>query len=478
VLEIRATDADSRKDFPGIRRTSQKLESCVDLNGTTEVVSLFDLAQVLSVNEATGMLKVESNGAKGYLYFQAGSIINALDGEHAEGEDAAKHIFAMKSARFTFGTDLPSVAHRINSPTQNLMMEIARQLDEETADDDGSGAGLGERVREACETTRELHEIFTRLDSESRIEMAQIPGDCGVPDLLKAIQGSAESVLYLREGAAPEVQAGGRMIPLSKSPLSGGSYARLREVLLGAGADSVRGRFDERTLASDEYGRYRVEAWPLGSGELLALRWLTDPQALVDNSPWPEETIGSLFVETGSLVLVSAPSAPRLARAFEAVCASLLATTGESFLGLARRWTPGLGDGRAAVILLSTLREEEWTRARELSERMNPAYVAVEDVDHPTALPLALGSLRRGARALVGVTASCAAQVPFRLFEATEPSGRDALVRHLGMSLSGVLRAPAQPAQPGRAWMVEEAARIALLEGDVNALVHELSTAG
>lgn len=449
----------------------------MDLSGTTGLVSLFDLAQVLSVNEATGMLKVESNGAKGYLYFRGGAIINALDGAHTEGHEAAKHIFAMKDARFTFGTDLPNVAHRIKSPTHNLVMEIARQLDEETAGEEGPGAGLGERVRETCETTRELHEILTRLDSESRIEMAQIPGGCGVPELLKAIQGSTESVLYLREGAAPEVRAGGRLIPLSKSRLSGGSYARLREILLGAGADSVRGRFDERTLASDEYGRYRVEAWPLGSGELLALRWLTDPQALVQDSPWPPETISSLYVEPGSLVLVSAPSAPRLAHAFEAVCASLLATMGESFLGLARRWTPGLGEGRAAVVLLSAFREDEWTRAADLSERMSPAYVAVEDTDHPVALPLALRSLRRGARVLIGVTASCVSQVPFRLFEATEPGGRDALVRHLGMSLSGVLRASARPAQPGRVWMVEEDARVALLEGNVNALVHQLSQA-
>ncbi len=69
----------------------------MDLKGTTDLLSLFDVTQMLSINEATGMLKVESADGRGYLYFQAGNIINAMDGVHAEGEESARRVFATEA---------------------------------------------------------------------------------------------------------------------------------------------------------------------------------------------------------------------------------------------------------------------------------------------------------------------------------------------------------------------------------------------
>src|ERR1700752_4677097 len=113
----------------------------MDLKGTHDLLSLFDVTQMLSINEATGMLKVECADGKGYLYFQAGNIINAMDGIHPEGEEAARNVFAMKHASYSFTTDLPSVAHRISVSTQNLMMEVARVLDEEAETKEGAAGG-------------------------------------------------------------------------------------------------------------------------------------------------------------------------------------------------------------------------------------------------------------------------------------------------------------------------------------------------
>jgi hypothetical protein len=87
----------------------------VQISGNTALLPLFDLVQMLSVNEATGMLKVENQTERGYLYLQQGRVINALDGEHRDGEDAAKRVFALRDAQFSFSLDLPSVAPRRTS---------------------------------------------------------------------------------------------------------------------------------------------------------------------------------------------------------------------------------------------------------------------------------------------------------------------------------------------------------------------------
>ena len=97
----------------------------MQITGNTAVLPLFDLVQMLSVNEATGMLKVENQSERGYLYLQQGKVINALDGNHKDGEDAAKRVFALRDARFSFSAELPSVAEP-PSMTNALVTAVTR----------------------------------------------------------------------------------------------------------------------------------------------------------------------------------------------------------------------------------------------------------------------------------------------------------------------------------------------------------------
>lgn len=450
----------------------------MELKGSTELLSLFDVAQMLSVNEATGMLKVENADGRGYLYFQAGSIINAMDGLHAEGEEAARRVFSMKNAQYTFTTDLPSVAHRISCTTQNLMMEIARLLDEEAETAEGGAAeSHGQRVQEAQEATRHLREIFSKLDSEARILSLRSPDGFGVAELLDAIKDSPDSMIYLRDGASPEAHVADRMIPLSQQKMTREGFEGLRQILFRESEplSSLSESRAERVLSFGERGRYLLDSWKSSGSEVLTIRRLAEASSLTEALPWPTNTLDSLLREPGSLVLLTGSDGARLARVFEATCAHLTQSAPGPFLGFARRWTAGWGTDRASVVRLSTAFKDDLATAGPMIERLAPAIVAVEDSDHLEARQIAFHALQRGARVVIGVAAAAVSHAPFRLLDGVDSARRDSIVRHLGLSLTGVLSVPRHAGAPAKAWMIEEAARTALLNGDLALLTGELA---
>ncbi len=448
----------------------------MELKGSTELLSLFDVAQMLSVNEATGMLKVENEGGRGYLYFQAGNIINAMDGLHGEGEEAARRVFGMATAQYTFVTDLPSVAHRISCSTQNLMMEIARILDEENASGPAESS-RGQKVQEAQEATRHLREIFTKLDSEARILSLRSPDGIGVAELIDAIRDSPDSVIYLRENAPPEAHVADRLIALSQQHMTREGFEGLRQILYRASEplSSLSESRAERVLSFGVRGRYLLDSWRSSGSEVLTIRRLPEAAWLQEALPWAASTLESLLREPGSLVLLTGSDGTRLARVFEATCALLVKSAQGPFLGFARRWTQGWAAERASVVRLSTSFKDDLAAAGPMIERLAPAIVAVDDSDHLEARQIAFHAMQRGARVVIGVAAAAMSHAPFRLLYGVDATRRDSIVRHLGLSLTGVLSVPRHAGEPAKTWMIEEAARTALLNGDLAMLTQELA---
>ena len=447
----------------------------MELRGSTDLLSLYDVSQMLSINEATGMLKVESGDARGYLYFQSGHIINAMDGHHVEGEEAARRVFAMKDSSYSFATELPTVAHRISCTTQNLMMEIARALDEESSAAGEKADENTQEVQESQEAARHLKEIFTKLDSEARILSLRSPDGIPVADLLEAIRGSPDSVLYLREGAAPEAHSGNRIVPLSQRKLTRSGYDGLRQLLFRESEpmSALSESRTERVLSFGERGRYLLDAWKSSGAEIVTIRHLPDPTSLAASLPWPGGVIDALLKEPGSLVLLTGPDGLKLTRVFEAVCTHLVKTSNGAFLGFARRWTSGWGSERATVVLLSTAFNDDLAIAKPMIERLGPAVVAVESSDHFQARSIAFHALQRGSRAVIGVAAGAVAAAPFRLLDGIDPLLRENFIRYMGLSLTGVLSVPRSPS-PAQAWTIQDAARASLLKGDLSALTRDL----
>ncbi len=426
----------------------------MELSGRSDFLSLFDVAQVLSVNEASGMLRVEDDSGKAYLYFDGGQVINAIDQDRREGEEAAKRVFAMKRARFTFTADLPSVARRIECTTQNLMMEVARALDEESADEDGAG----DHLREATEATSTLRELFKRLDSESKVLSHRSPQGFAIADLLGAIKGAPASVLFLRAGAAPEVHVGGRVMPLGQTLLDRPGYEGLRDHLLREAAGGLEGLElggIHRTLRLSEGEAYRIETLRGGDGEILAIRPVA---AGAEGTPWEDDEWFGRLAEPGTLGIVRAFGDRRLDGLIHALLRRLVERDALPILGIAGGWPADARGARAAVVLLRTEYAGDRDGAPGLLDRLAPRFVLIEDADAPGAAALAVRALRRGSRVLVGVRAGRPDLAARRLLDNIPAADRGAATATIREALAVVLDAPCGD-EPGRVIPVDEAAR-------------------
>lgn len=99
--------------------------------GELGLISLFDLAQLLLLNGATGTLHVQSGGRKGLLRFDRGQIADALDDRFDSGVEAAYRVFGWAQGTFEFRAGKPSGnGRRIHDSTEGLMLEAARRMDE------------------------------------------------------------------------------------------------------------------------------------------------------------------------------------------------------------------------------------------------------------------------------------------------------------------------------------------------------------
>ena len=428
----------------------------MELSGRSDFLSLFDVAQVLSVNEASGMLRVEDDEGKGYLYFDGGTIINAIDQDRREGEEAAKRVFAMKGAQFSFVADLPSVARRIECSTQNLMMEVARALDEEHADDGG------DHVREATEATSTLRELFRRLDSESKVLAHRSPQGFAIADLLGAIRGAPRSALFLRAGAAPEVHVSGRIVPLGATLLDRPGYEGLRDHLLreaAGGLDGLEGTGSDRTLQLSDGEAYRLQTLRAGEVEILVIRPV--PTAADAEPGWDDAEWFARMEAPGSLGLVRAFGAEPLDLPMHALARRLVTLDALPLLGLAAEWPAGAAGSRAAVALLRTDRAADREAAPGLLDRLAPRFVLIEDADVPGAAALAIRALRRGSRVLLGVRAARPDLAPRRVLDGLPAADRPSASATIAEAITVVLDLP-RDGEPGQVLTVDEGTRASI----------------
>jgi hypothetical protein len=300
--------------------------------GDLGLIGLFDLGQLLMLNGATGVLAVTSpEGHKGYLFFDGGQIINAIDESRQEGEAAAYRLFGWKAGRFEFRPEPPTALRTIHEGTEGLMMEAARRLDEANAAQ--GGAGETEKLRERQTQFEALREAFQSVARDARFatgaDAVQAPG--GVP--LAMLCDPADRLLY-RVGEAPRLLHGGRWRALGDEPLDAAAYDQLKTRLLD-GTRPQPGITAPLRLVRDEDGRAFLvgvlSARREAGGEALWIRAAhLDPESA--QLAGAMERLHELADLPSGLLLVSAPTSESCDRLFHAVVALLAKRRGQTML--------------------------------------------------------------------------------------------------------------------------------------------------
>jgi hypothetical protein len=149
-----------------------------DFRGDLQQVSLLDLLQLLAMNRRTGSLNLNTPSGAGEVRLREGEVVDAVYRRH-EAEKALFRLLGEKEGSFAFTVGSATTSARIESPTNALLMDGLRQLDEVRrwreelgAEDDvliaaeqsAPGDGEGEaRILEALQAPRTLDELLDEL---------------------------------------------------------------------------------------------------------------------------------------------------------------------------------------------------------------------------------------------------------------------------------------------------------------------------
>jgi len=225
--------------------------------GELGLLSLFDLAQLLALNRATGTLYVTSNHRQGCLQFDQGQLANARDERMQEGMDAACRVFGWRTGAFEFRVDSPVGGGRtIHDSTESVMLEAARRLDE-------AGAGVSGSFIESVQSHSH------RLQAMHRRHQPVASDATGAPDRaasFAALQAAGDALLY-RPNLKVRLFQAGHWHEIGERALTPAEFAELRDTFFDAGNGALPRDFIVREPARE----ILVSHLP-GPGEALFVR--------------------------------------------------------------------------------------------------------------------------------------------------------------------------------------------------------------
>ncbi|HEY6866902.1 MAG TPA: DUF4388 domain-containing protein [Candidatus Eisenbacteria bacterium] len=238
-------------------------------SGELGVVGLFDLAQLLMLNGATGCLVVHSGAKRGFLYFVSGRMVNAVDDASAQGEAAATRILSWRSGAFQFRPERVSGTPVIQSSTEAVLLEAARRIDEASAAAGGGAPSATERLSERQASLEALRDVFRQV---ARDASASAGADAGPSPTLQLyeLERPGDRLLY-RPGCPPRMRRAGEWREPVEPVLTPDAYRKVRAYLLDACRPPAEGaEAGAKDAGGSAPGTARVGGTPAGHALRLA----------------------------------------------------------------------------------------------------------------------------------------------------------------------------------------------------------------
>lgn len=451
--------------------------------GELGLLSLFDLAQLLMLNGATGTLHVASSEKKGMLRFEKGQIANAVDERLHEGEEAAFRIFGWRAGTFEFRVEPPTGGRTIFDSTEGLMLEAARRMDEAGVSEDGSTvtqalqarAGKFEALREAFQRVAFDASPAGRVTHSSdgtRFGALAAPGDA-------LLYRPEQPVRLLRDGRWHE-GGEGVLEPAAFQQLVGDFFDSL----------AANGEHVSHALVSEDGRQLQVTRVSLPH-EALLVRALATGLTALPRLSGEAATLDHVLALPAGLVLVGAPGIRAAEQLLKSALASMLERRPVTAVLTAERGRWLQGESQGALLLspraglpgaleafAPDLVAFDVAHADLSLEALHQAPLVLCAVVAPDAASLMPRWLARH-----GLTSADAGAVPLAgaevgvLFTADAHGDGHTLVVQAAHAVSGSLNAP-RASKPGpRAVPAADATGDAALRGVIEQLQRELRDA-
>lgn len=143
------------------------------LLGRLAEVSLFDICQFLMLNRKTGTLTARYEQKAVYLTFKEGQLLNAVDHALKNGEEVILAAVQWPDGTVTFEAGPVPPERRIQSSTENVLLEAARLLDEMSAGDLLEEDEDGERPQSHVDRYQETNRRSAELSEAFRTAVSQ-----------------------------------------------------------------------------------------------------------------------------------------------------------------------------------------------------------------------------------------------------------------------------------------------------------------
>jgi hypothetical protein len=117
--------------FPN-RRSPSAAECRASLHGALDQITLATLLTILDLERRSGLLLVRREAELGRLWLAEGRVVRArLDGmSRRVGKSAVYEVLGWQHGRFELTPGDRDIADEIKTPTNHLLMEAARRMDE------------------------------------------------------------------------------------------------------------------------------------------------------------------------------------------------------------------------------------------------------------------------------------------------------------------------------------------------------------
>jgi hypothetical protein len=99
------------------------------LEGSLEDFELTDVFQLIQLGQKDGGLRIKTADDVGVVYFKSGMVVHAKT-NNLQGESAIATILSWKKGRFVFTAGEETLAHTVDLPIQQVILEAARLIDE------------------------------------------------------------------------------------------------------------------------------------------------------------------------------------------------------------------------------------------------------------------------------------------------------------------------------------------------------------
>jgi Tfp pilus assembly pilus retraction ATPase PilT len=450
------------------------------LQGDLKHFSIFDLTQSMMMGRKTALITVQHDHRKGFLNFEDGEVTAALDDQLQSGESAALNVFSWKSGRFKVEFGVTPRERNIKTDTQNLLLEVARQIDEHERDHADAGeTDTTEAIQESLQDrfSTELNKIFDQVAAEAapardRYSVNAFDG------LLLALTDLGATALFLRPNRSPRVKTSGGFRAIRDEEIRPGEIEAFLQHLLSEDELARFRRSGEATVhyVSERGDHYQVCAMGDGGRASCIFTPASKQVPGLDEIGIAAERMSAELDRRTGLILVTGP----LASGKSTLLASLIEQSldeRDRFVALfARSQTFDYSDDRGFLMRCDLGRFHLGSEGGlSLAIDQGADLVAVDEVVETSALHDALAAAARATLVVAVIESEGRADLAERLGRQLSSEGSDRHLGQLSRTLIGIadidLSRGEDTGLPRMDWWTpDDADRERLARGDLSAL--------